>query len=79
MDGMNISKTVYTTRFLCMTKVDQTLRLNFVYILAIHEALMCWVDPNNVADKNLHRIKLAALMSDFAELDCEFKETFETF
>ena len=64
----------YNTLFVHDKKRSNTLRLNYVYILAIHEALMCSVESKSVADKNLLRIKIAALMTDFADLDCKFKK-----
>ena len=76
MDGIKDSKILYTTHLLFMTKRDQTLLDSTVYIIAIHEALMCSVKPKSVADKHLLRIKIAALMTDLADLDCKLKNTF---
>ena len=62
---------LYNTLFVHGKKRSNTLRLNYVYGLAMHEALMHGVGSTSVADKNLLRIKIAALMTGFAQLDCK--------
>ena len=57
---------LYNTLFVYDEKRSNTLRLNYVYVLVIHEALMCGVDSKSMADKNLLWIKIAALMTDVA-------------
>ena len=42
--------------------------------MAIHQALMCSVESKSAADKNLLRIEIAALMTDFVDLDYKFKK-----